>query len=92
LTPTQYDLALAAADDLAKRRSVEVDEITVVSVEEVTWPDASLGCPQKGLQSAQVLTPGIQILLELDGKSVAYHGGSGRDPFYCPTPQAPTGS
>ncbi|NOX31874.1 MAG: hypothetical protein GXP35_17790 [Actinobacteria bacterium] len=92
LTPTQYDLAVTAAHDLAERRSANIAEITVIEVEEVTWPDASLGCPQKGLQAAQVLTPGIRILLELDGQSVSYHAGAGRDPFYCATPRAPTAS
>jgi len=34
--------------DLAQRLNVPVDAVTVVSVEAVKWPDASLGCPQPG--------------------------------------------
>lgn len=82
-------LGSLAATDLAERLGVTVDEIDVVSVDEVTWPDASLGCPQKDFQYAQVLTPGIRIELSSQGRTYAYHGGDGRDPFYCVDPQQP---
>ena len=39
----------------------------------MTWPDASLGCPQTGFVYDQVLTPGFQILFEAGGQSYSYH-------------------
>lgn len=53
--------------DLASRKEVDPDEIAVPSVEEKTWKDASLGCPQEGEMYAQVITPGYQITLAIGG-------------------------
>ncbi len=82
-------LGLLAATDLAGRLGLDVDDIEVVDVEEVTWRDGSFGCPQKDFQYAQVLTPGIRIALSAEGSTYAYHAGPGRDPFYCIDPQTP---
>ena len=53
--------------DLAFRKAVGVDEIGLPSVEERTWNDASLGCPQEGESYAQTLTPGYRITLAIGG-------------------------
>ncbi|MFO8037463.1 MAG: hypothetical protein R6U57_12640 [Anaerolineales bacterium] len=58
--------------DLAARLGISEDEITVVSAEAKTWNDASLGCPEKGMMYAQVITPGYRIILEVDGKQHDY--------------------
>jgi hypothetical protein len=58
--------------DLASRLGISEEEITVVSAEAKTWNDASLGCPEKGMMYAQVLTPGYRIILEVDGKQYDY--------------------
>jgi hypothetical protein len=82
------DIAVA---DLVERFDLDdsVSSISVVTVEEVTWRDASIGCPAKDMQYAQVLTPGTRIVLEHEGRSFSYHAGGGREPFYCATPQTP---
>jgi len=80
-----------AIADLAGRRGADPSAIATVSVDEVTWRDASLGCPRKGMQYAQVLTDGIRIVLEAGGKRYEYHAGPGRAPFYCPRPEPPVG-
>lgn len=72
--PSAGQLAVA---DLAAHLSIAVDAITVVSVEEVEWNDASLGCPKPGMMYAQVITPGHRIVLEVDGKIYEYHTGGG---------------
>ncbi len=76
-----------AAADLAARLAVSPGDIEVIAVEEVTWPDASLGCPQRDMQYQQVLTPGVRVILTHDGVEHRYHAGGGRDLFYCSTPQ-----
>ncbi|MBB5840335.1 hypothetical protein [Kribbella italica] len=75
-----------AKSDLAERAGVTVDEITLVSSEEVTWPDSSLGCPQPGMMYAQVLTSGSRIILSAGGRTYEYHSGGQRPPFLCETP------
>ena len=74
------DLAIA---DLAGRLQVESGAITTRSAVLTVWPDASLGCPQPGMQYAQVQTDGSQILLEVDGVVYAYHAGGDTTPFLC---------
>ena len=41
-----------AQQDLAKRLSVPVDQIELVEVRDVIWPDKGLGCPQPGMAYA----------------------------------------
>ncbi|MGI9029867.1 MAG: hypothetical protein ACR2HP_07755 [Ilumatobacteraceae bacterium] len=54
---------------------------------------AELGhrCPQKDMMYQQVLTDGVRIVLELDGRRYQHHAGGGRGPFYCATPERPAG-
>lgn len=66
-------LALAMAD-LAADLGLAEDEIIPISVEAHTFPDASLGLPQKDMQYAQVLTPGYIMTLSVDGQTYTYHG------------------
>jgi hypothetical protein len=75
-----------ARADLAERLGVAVDDVTVVSSEEVTWPDSSLGCPQPGMMYAQVLTDGSRMLLSAGGRTYEYHSGGQGAPFLCETP------
>jgi len=72
-----------AVADLVKRLKISTDEVKVVSVEMVTWPDASLGCPQPGMAYAQVLQDGLRIRLEANGQTYQYHSGGSRAPFLC---------
>lgn len=89
-SPTSVDrLRQSAANDLAERLGLAPEVVEIVDVEEVTWRDASLGCPQKDFSYAQVLTPGTRITLRADGINFEYHAGSGRDPFYCAAPEQP---
>lgn len=88
--PDPVDLAV---DDLVARLGLDDREtVIVVGVEEVTWRDRSLGCPLPGMQYLQVLTPGVRIVLRVGSSEYHYHGGAGRDPFYCATPQSPAPS
>ena len=79
----------AIADLVTRLGLTDPSAISVESVDEVTWRNGSLGCPAKGMQYTQVLTPGTRIVLIHDGTTYEYHAGGGRDPFYCATPEAP---
>ncbi len=76
-------LVSQAQDDLAKRLSVDPGQIEVVDASSVTWPDASLGCPQPGMVYTQVMVDGILIRLRHAGQVYEYHGGGSRAPFLC---------
>ena len=76
-----------AVDDLAQRLGVQPDEVTVVSGELVTWPDAGLGCREPGRMYPQVVMDGARIILAHDGRRYSYHtGGRTSTPFLCEHP------
>ena len=87
--PSPSGPVAAVIADLASRLGTDESSITLVSQEEVTWPDGSLGCPQPDMSYIQVLVNGSLIVLESDGTIYEYHSGVGRDPFYCPNPTEP---
>ncbi len=68
----------SALADLAGRLKIAETQIAVRGVEAVDWPDASLGCAQRGRMYAQVITPGYRILLEAGGKVYEYHASQTR--------------
>lgn len=78
-----------AKTDLAQRLSISITLIRFIEVDEVTWPDSSLGCPQDGMAYAQVLTPGYLIRLEYSNNQYEYHSGKGAEVIYCANPTAP---
>jgi hypothetical protein len=75
--------------DLAERLSIEINDIEVTQAEAVTWPNASLGCPQPGMAYAEVLTPGYLILLQANNQTFEYHTSQGTEVIYCTNPQPP---
>ena len=79
----------ASIADLATRLGVDASKVTLVSQEEVTWSDGSLGCPQPDMSYIQVLVNGSLIILEAGGTDYEYHSGGGRGPFYCSNPIDP---
>jgi len=81
-----YSLVIKAVEDLAGRLSVDVEEIGVLEVQEVVWPDSSLGCPLPGIAYKQVPEDGLLIRLEVEGQVYEYHSGGMRDPFLCEQP------
>ena len=91
IAPGLQALIEKAKEDLAKRLSIPETEISVAEAAGVTWPDSSLGCPQKGMFYAQVLTAGYLFLLEYADRRYEYHAGRGQDVIYCtnPTPPVP---
>ena len=63
----------AAINDLAAQLKTAPENVQVVSVQAIDWPDTSLGCPQPGMFYAQVITPGYKILLATGGQQTEYH-------------------
>jgi hypothetical protein len=91
LLPKPIDPALEsfvnqAKQDLAKRLSIALDQITPVDAEMVVWPDGSLGCPEPGMAFTQVLQEGMRIRLSVGDKVYHYHSGGGRPLFLCENP------
>jgi hypothetical protein len=71
-------LAEKARDDLAKKLSVEKQQVTINFFRPTTWPDASLGCPTPGRVYPQEVTMGFLIELASGGKNYEYHSDMNR--------------
>jgi hypothetical protein len=91
---TDRIIALVVAD-LSARLSPDPAQVRLVSIESVSWPDASLGCPQPGQSYAEIIVPGYRIILEVGRHEYPYHTDTrdnfilcprGGSPFFPPTP------
>jgi hypothetical protein len=78
-----------AIADLAQRLTVPVNDIVLLEATSVVWPDGSLGCPQEGMQYAQVLTPGYLIRLKSGDQEYEYHSSKESTVIYCENPTLP---
>jgi hypothetical protein len=86
------DLAATADEvvvEVAEEEGVDVEAVTIVTAEEVTWSDGALGCPEEGGIYTQALVEGYRIVVEVEGREVHYHGALGEAPFRCDDPQPP---
>jgi hypothetical protein len=79
----QLPIVAPALDDLAGRLQVAPADIEIVSTEEVTWPDGSLGCPEPGMSYTQALVEGSKVILQHDDRVFVYHAGDDDVPFLC---------
>lgn len=69
--------------ELSERLGVDLDSIEVESVEATEWSDTALGCPDPDQMYAQVITPGFEINLTVDGESYSYHTDMGGAMVLC---------
>jgi hypothetical protein len=67
-----------ARETVAREAGVAAGEMEVVEATAVDWPDAGLGCRQKGMMYAQMITPGHRVRLRAGEKTYDVHVGNGR--------------
>lgn len=67
-----------AREALANWLGISSEEIEVIRVEEVEWPDTSLGCPEPGMVYAQVIVPGCRVVMRVGDEVYEYHSGGGQ--------------
>jgi hypothetical protein len=72
-TASSEDVIVAAKQDLSQRTGIDYEYINTLYLRVVRWPDTSLGCPEEGMEYAQVITDGYQVLLEANGYVYEYH-------------------
>lgn len=63
--------------------AVDASAVELVTAEEVTWNDGSLGCPKPGEVYTQALIDGFRIVVEFDGEEYDYRVGTGTDVRLC---------
>lgn len=62
-----------AKDDLASRLNISGDNIEVLGIIPIKWPDTSLGVPVYGMKYARVITPGFMVTLSAENNIYEYH-------------------
>ncbi len=70
---TTSALIKAILADAASRLGVSPDQVIIVAIEPVDWPDTSLGCPKEGEFYAQVITPGYRVIVATSDRRLEYH-------------------
>ena len=65
-------LVLQVIEDAARRTNIEPASVEVIAVENRSWSDGSLGCPELGMFYPQVITPGFRIQLNADRQRLDY--------------------
>lgn len=69
---TRDEATAAAKKDLADRLGVDESAVKELSVTEKDFPDMSLGAAVNGEMSAQMISSGWEIKLDVDGKTYEY--------------------
>ena len=69
---TKLTAVQLAKQDLAKRLNIPEKEVREFGVSDREFPDMSLGAPEKGEMSAQMISSGWQIKLGVAGKTYEY--------------------
>ncbi|HID34463.1 MAG TPA: hypothetical protein EYP25_07840 [Anaerolineae bacterium] len=88
IPPEFQKVAEDAVNIIVDELGVSPDAVTVISVQKVTWRDASLGCPAPGMMYAQVLTPGYLITAEVNGQTQNVHMNDQGKGAVCPPERA----
>ena len=61
----------------AEKFNANANQVKVLKIEPVNWPDSCLGAAQPGEFCAQVITPGYRLTVEINGKTYELHSNGG---------------
>jgi len=83
LDPALEEVVMQAKEDLGRRLSIPADQIKLMELRSVVWPDKSLGCPRPGMVYPQVQVDGLFIQFRAGASLYEYHSGGSHPPFLC---------
>jgi len=63
----------AVVADAAQRFRVAQSAVVLTRAEQVTWPDASIGCPEPNRAYLQALVPGFRVVASTTAGEMLYH-------------------
>ena len=67
---TAVNAAIAA---VMKDLNVDANQVKIIAVEAVEWPNGCLGIQRMGVLCTQAIVPGYRVILEASGKQYEYH-------------------
>lgn len=74
--PLPEDIRSRVLADAAQRAGVKSEGVTVSESVAVTWPDGSLGCPERGVRYTQLPIPGYRVTVAARGTTYDYRVGT----------------
>ncbi|MFW5869218.1 MAG: hypothetical protein ACOCX2_15435, partial [Armatimonadota bacterium] len=69
----RLSMIAAAKRHVANRLDIDAEDVYLAAVEERTWPSTALGVEEPDEAHAQVMTPGLRLVLEARGILYDYH-------------------
>lgn len=75
--------------DAARRFKVPESAVVLTRAEQVTWPNAALGCPEPGTMYTQALVPGFRVVAKTSSGELLYHTDSSGDVRSCRVHEGP---
>ena len=83
--PVPDAILSAAILEAAREASVAPVDVVVVSAEQQTWNDGSLGCPKPGFAYTQQIVDGYHVVVKAGDQTLDYRFGQGAEPVLCVT-------
>lgn len=77
---------------LSDKLAIDPDQITVVSIEPVNWPNSCLGINTKEMMCLDVITPGYRIVVDVDGQQTTVHTNADLSVAYVADAEEPAGA
>lgn len=84
------EMTKEAIEEVKKLTHAQDSDVKILKQEYTDWPDTSLGCPTPGFAYAQVIVPGYNIVLQVDGEQFEYHTDLNKDVKLCKSKQVET--
>jgi hypothetical protein len=75
--------------DASERAGVAPAELEVITAEEVTFTDGSLGCPEPGMAYTQALVDGYHVVIGTPNGELDYRAATSGGFRYCANPAGP---
>ena len=79
----------AVVADAARRFRVAESAIVLTRAEQLTWPNAALGCPEPGTMYTQTLVPGFRVVAKTTGGELLYHTDTAGNTRNCRVHEGP---
>lgn len=71
-------------NEAAKLANVSPQELVIVRADAVVWNDGSFGCPEEGMEYAQMLTNGYWVIISAARQTYDFRVGRDGSFLLCP--------
>jgi hypothetical protein len=73
VAPVSFYIERALDKLLEAHPELQREQVALISVKRVNWPNSSLGCPEEGVNYMQVITPGYELEFRVGEERFSVH-------------------